>query len=91
MSGSQIAEPIKERPVARCRECNGRFRKGRHDQVFCQPKCKQDWFRRAQTRGAQAYSVLLKWRKSRGKEVGIGEVAHIVDQWIAADRKAGRG
>lgn len=77
---------ILELPVKNCKECGRRYRAKRCDQKFCTPDCKKKWFRRAQTRGAQAYDMLLTWRKTRGGKKGIlSAIALVVDGWIADD------
>lgn len=83
-----MADEIVELPVGRCRECATRFRKKRHDQIFCHPNCKKAWWRRAEDRGKQAYPMLMEWRRTRGTKKGVlSDLAHLVDGWVADDKE----
>jgi hypothetical protein len=80
---------MKDLPIKVCRLCSGDFRQKRHDQVFCGRRCRQTFHRRNEVRGATAVQLLIEWRKSRGasKKASLSDIAHMVDGWIAEDRK----
>lgn len=55
---------------------------------FCGERCKTAHFNQARTRGAQAYPLLLEWRRTRGKRKGLlGDLANLVDLWIEQDKR----
>ncbi len=77
-----------ELPIGKCKECGEKFRQKRNDQRFCTAEHRQKWHRRSQVRGGAAIEKLIAWRVSRGAKKGaLGEIAHMVDQWITEDRK----
>ena len=77
-----------ELPIGTCKECGTEFRQKRGDQKFCSPRHRQKWHRRAQVRGGAAVEKLIAWRVTRGGAKGaLGDIAHMVDQWIRDDKK----
>jgi len=78
---------MKELPIKVCKECKVEFRQGRSDQIFCEGSCRQKYHRRIELRGGAVVEKLIAWRQSRGSKKGaLGEIAHMVDQWIKEDK-----
>jgi hypothetical protein len=69
-----------------CAECASAFRPIRSDQKFCRRHCLKIWHGRAAARGGQIYTLIMEWRRSRGK-IKFGDVTAMIDKWIAEDRE----
>lgn len=76
-------------PAATCPECGEPFWKTRADKIFCGDRCKRDWHRRREARGAELYDAAYAWRSKR-RPGGFTEFCRIVDAWIAEDRERNR-
>ena len=86
---SQNRSAHTDTPERACRFCGGSLAGRDFRSEFCSPTHKDLWWRKARTRGGQAYSLLMEWRSTRGKRKGLlGDLAWMVDQWIAEDREA---
>ena len=85
-------EPDIELPVGTCRDCGKTFRLSRNDRVFCSHRCNRNFWSRCQKRGGVLYPMLVKWRKSRGKDrsATLSDICAILDNQIAEDQAAGR-
>ena len=84
----KMKQPPKERP---CKMCGTSYPPYRYEQLFCSPTCKKRWWRRAEVRGAAVYDLLVKWRRSRGKDktATLGKICGVVDHWMYDDEDAG--
>lgn len=87
-----MTTPDIELPVGTCRDCGKSFRMKRTDQVFCLPRCNRNFWSRCQKRGGVLYPMLVKWRKSRGRDrsATLSDICAILDNQIAEDQAAGR-
>lgn len=85
--GARNGAPPSDTPRRTCRFCEGSLAGLDHRALYCSTTCRERWWQRARVRGAQAYSMLIDWRLTRGGKKGIlGDLAHLVDKWIQEDR-----
>ncbi len=70
-----------------CRLCGNSFVPRRHDQEFCQAKCRRDWHRREIERAGRAYRMLMVWARTRGQKITLAEIKKMVHGWIEEDQQ----
>lgn len=83
---------MSELPVRRrCRQCGNPFLAIRHDQAFCQQRCRRAWHSWRETRGAQAIELLIRWRRDR-RRGSLGDLTAFADDLLREhrDREADR-
>lgn len=77
-------------PDRKCRRCGVSLVGLDYRSEFCGKTCRDRWWQQARVRGGTVYQLLVDWRTTRGKKKGIlGDLAFIVDGWIAEDKSRG--
>lgn len=72
-----------------CDQCGDRLTSGQ--KRFCSADCRRTWWIVARQRGGALMHALYRWRLYRGRkgtpgEGAIGDVATLVDRFMATDR-----